>query len=249
MLDQGLEQREVAQLLDGLPEARQREGERIAVLGQLRPEIGRLRQRGAGRIDPRLCRLIGDRGRADLEVEREGAFLGDADFFADQPGRVRLEGKALARLCAFGNGDLHRQQHGIAEAEIDERLDRERLWRRPLDRTGVEACGQCPRDPRRLAGIAGIGPVGVPALGDLLAERDLEALAGRNDVAAGEQGRSDAGAGDRSRFGGKGGAGQEQCEDEKAPPQQAVCNALDHVFRHQIVKASAHLPQIGAARQ
>ena len=120
MLDQRVGDRKEAQIGRASRQARQVEHELAGIVAELATERSLLRQRCDGGLDPRLGGLVDRTRGGDGEVEREGAFLGNADLLADEPGRLGLQRKVLAGLGIGGNRDLERQQDRAFEAEIDE---------------------------------------------------------------------------------------------------------------------------------
>jgi len=127
------------------------------------------------------------RGGSDRQVERELAFLGDADVVTHQPFGRRGE-----RQCAPDNQisrgrDAHQQQHVVAEAIVDDSADIDQRRRRPHDGVGCGAGRQGPFDLGWQARIAGVLPVGVPLRPDGLAQRYPERLAGLHSRDFGNQ--------------------------------------------------------------
>jgi hypothetical protein len=65
-------------------------------------------------------------------------------------------------LAARGNRDLHRKHHLVFVAEIHQVRRGQAPRMRPLDRPRLVAVRELPADRRRLAGISGIAPIGMP---------------------------------------------------------------------------------------
>ena len=120
-----------------------------------------LRQPAARRIE---CR-IGRRPRARFRHgKREGGrrFTGDADFLADEVGDIGREIDCRTGTDVARRRDARQQDRFAFVAEARGRPDPDQRRRRPFQLAGHKARRQFPRHLRRLAGIAGISPVGVP---------------------------------------------------------------------------------------
>ncbi len=152
-------------------------------------------------IDDRLRRWVGrghggrfgERGAGDGEV----ALSGDADFAANQPGDVGGDRDLLR-----GGAEIRSDMHGDGEddfvlvAEVHEGAEGQAPRGRELERIGSNACGEMPLRLRRLAGVAGVDPIHVPAGLHLEIEAGGERLTrvdlgGWNEEGDGEVRRSD----------------------------------------------------------
>ena len=205
-------------------------GQRLARDGQ-NELLAHARQPGLNRVEPHRGGLDGGgderravaihRRFADLKRQFERAALRDADVLADQPGRLAGDRHPARRGVG---GDRHRNGQGdrIGIAVIGERAEIIGLRRRPDDVSSRPALRQIKRDPRRLSGIAGIAPIGVPALGDFLMQGDVDAFARRRGLPVGDQARLHhrAGAGESRRLRGglhgQGGCGEKEKSGEEA---------------------------------
>ncbi len=124
-------------------------------------------------------RIVAALGR-NGQRKSQHAFLGNADIGTDQPKHVGRQGRCLSRPQVRWRGDLNRKQHFARVAVVHQDIERDRIRRRPLDRPRAPARRQAPVDLRRLAAIAGIAPISVPVLADVLAQHDREMLARRD---------------------------------------------------------------------
>ncbi len=173
---------------------------------------------GFGRFgggDDRAGHRVRTRRGLDRDVEAERARLGDADLLADQPGGVGGQREGLARRQPGRRRDRDDEDGLAFIAEIHQRAERDPLRRGEAHRAGARAVRQRQRHLRRLAGVAGIDPVGMPARGQALAQRDPEGLAGRDGRLVRHQRHGGAWRGDRraldgARRGGKGHHGGEE---------------------------------------
>ena len=148
-----------------------------------------------GGIDVGAGGGFGPGGAGDGEV----GFAGDADFAADEPGDVRGEG-GLGCCGMEGGGDVHGdgEDDFVLVAEVHERAERETFGRRELERVGGDAGGEVPFCGGRLAGVAGVDPVDVPAFFQFEVEAGGEGFAGcelggRDEERDGEVLRGDGG--------------------------------------------------------
>src|SRR5580704_9014930 len=92
-------------------------------------------------------------------------FPGNANFPADHVFHVGHELYIFARLVieAHGRLDRRQEQNLILVSIINDGAAAKTLWRRPFKRAEDESCGQIPDDFWRLARVAGVLPVDVPA--------------------------------------------------------------------------------------
>ena len=132
------------------------------------------------------------RARRHRERERHLPVLGDAVLAAaDEPGRFRGErdrrpGRELAR-----RRDARQEQHLPLVPVVHERAGGQAPRIRPVDLARLEARREAPREPRRLARVAGVAPVRVPLGNHLQPERHGQRLARRDRGALGDQLRLD----------------------------------------------------------
>ena len=135
-------------------------------------------QRGLGGGE--ACGLAGGGAGSGLDWQGEGeaGLFGDADLGADQPIRLCDDGQALARAQAGGGGDGGQETGTVLVAEIHQRAIGDAAGGGELQRAGRGAFGKGPGDVGWRAGIAGVGPVDVPAAGENLLQRHAEGLAG-----------------------------------------------------------------------
>ncbi len=135
-----------------------------------------LGRRGQGRGDGGVG---GDRGRCgDRQAQLQGRVLGHADVLADQDRDGGLQRRGLAHRRGLGRGDRDRQPHLAFVAVVHQGPDGQALGRRPHDVACRPAGRQRPGQLGRLAGVAGIAPIGVPAGPDLLVQGHVEGLPG-----------------------------------------------------------------------
>ena len=125
-------------------------------------------------------RAIGCRRGRHRQRQREVGALGNADLLADQPIGACAQHLRGARRQRRLGGDRHRQQHHAVVAVIHVRTRRQQMRRGPLDRPGLDSGRQLPIERRRQSGIAGISPVGMPALLHREAQRHHDRLAGND---------------------------------------------------------------------
>ena len=92
----------------------------------------------------------------------EFGFAGNAHLAADQPVDLGVKDGGTG-FGAWRDFQLERKQDFILIAEVHQRTQRKPLGYGKLERTGADAVGQRPFHARRLAGIAGIFPIDVPA--------------------------------------------------------------------------------------
>ncbi len=123
---------------------------------------------GSGRS--RLCAPeseVDDMGacRGGRAGEGKVGFAGDADCAADEPGNVGGESRFRLRGVEV-RSDAHRdgEDDFVLVTEVHQRAEGQPLGRRELQRIGRDAFGELPGDGGRLAGVAGVDPVDVPAL-------------------------------------------------------------------------------------
>ena len=188
--DRGVEGEEVGVRKVGALQrlASDRQGQHQPLLGEDARQTGRGRRIGQGlgdRTAPlgiRLGQTLGDRQR-----QGQLGVLGNADLLADQERGLGLEGDDFARLGVGRRGDRDRQHHLVLVAVVHQRPGRLARRRRPDDVAGGPAARQGPGDPGGLAAVAGIAPVGVPALVDLLAQGDVGGRARRDRLVARHQ--------------------------------------------------------------
>ncbi len=166
--------------------ARELEHAARALEADARGERRRARLRGLGGDEQRRFRG-GLRAGGDREVEAERAFLGNADALAHQPGRIARDREAIAWLERRGRRHRHREGGRALVAEIDQRAERQPMGGAERQLTGARAVGQAQGQLGGLAGIARVGPIGVPALREFLVQRDAERLAGGDRVDVADQ--------------------------------------------------------------
>lgn len=165
-----------------------RQGDPLTLPGEDSVEAG-----GGGSVGQRL----GD-GRAPLGVrlgqavgdgkgDGEDGVLGHADVGADQERYGGLQGHGLTGPGAGRDHDRHGQQHLVVIAVVHQRAGRLARGGGPDDVARAPPGGQGPDDARGVAGVAGIAPIGVPALVDLLAQSDVGGGARRDALVAGHQ--------------------------------------------------------------
>ena len=147
-----------------------------------RARLGQARQRG---INARLPFGIIGADRAHRQRQRQIRLFRDADIAAHQPARVCTQRDRCARAQTARRDDFDREKNFAGIAVIHQHIDGDAFGRRELQRAGCEARRQGPRDFGGLAGVAGIAPIGVPALADLLAQNDGEAVLRRDGRARG----------------------------------------------------------------
>jgi hypothetical protein len=183
-------------------------------------------QAGAGGGDGALPGGVGLGPVQHRQVERELRLLGQAQVLADEVAQRAAQGHRAGRLR--GRCHRHRQQHRVLVA-VGHHRRRGHLRRvRPLDGAGGEAGRQLPVDARRLAGIAGVLPVDVPAAVEFELHADCERLLRQHAAHVGEQ--RDAGVrrllGQRERW-------QQQAEQREPGAEQSAHHAITTDFwRH-----------------
>ncbi len=139
---------------------------------------------GAGAGDRAAGLLDGggpDAGRGlagdDREGERHVGLFRNADLLADQPRGMAAQGDRRAGGQARGRGQAGEEQNLAGIAVAHQRADRHALGLGEDERPRLPARGQVPVQRRRLAGIARVRPVRVPAGDDALAEAHPEGRA------------------------------------------------------------------------
>ena len=116
----------------------------------------------------------------------EGGAAGDALLAADQPAHLRRDPHLLA--AERRRGRQRREQHELAlVAVVHERPGRYAVRHRELQRPGGDAVGQAEGRGRRLARVAGVLPVQVPARLQREAQAGVERLAGRDRRGGGQE--------------------------------------------------------------
>ena len=188
--DRGVERKEIGPRQVGAFERRARDGQpqRLAFDGVDGGEARGLRGGDQRSGDPVAPDRVGPGGGGDdRHLQRQTGVFRHAGQFADQEGGVRLQRHRGSDRRRGGNLDRDRQQHLARIAVVEQRPDRHAGRGRPDDLARLPAGGQRPFDRGRLAGIAGIAPVGMPALVDLLAQGDVDRPAGNRAALLGDQ--------------------------------------------------------------
>ena len=151
------------------------------------------RRRGTGQLGARPIKQLGRgrilrsprRGHGKLQVKIRA--LGNAHVGAHEPACLRFEVEGRRGFQVGRGGDLDEMQGLLRVAVVHQRRDHEAVGCGPLDVARGEARRQAPRDLRGLSGIAGVAPVGVPAVADVELERDPERLAGCDRILLAQQ--------------------------------------------------------------
>ena len=100
----------------------------------------------------------------DGKRKREVGLSRDANLAADQPIHMSSKLRGRRRLERPSSLERHGKEDFVLVAEIHQGSKRQALRSRKLHGTRSDACREFPVNLRRLAGIAGIHPVNVPAL-------------------------------------------------------------------------------------
>ncbi len=131
---------------------------------------GRRRPLRAGQIAPRRreerrVRRIDGAGRcAHRKLQLQIGILGNAHIGTDQPARLGRQRDRCACLQVVGRGDVD-QMHGVPGiAVIHQGWNLETMRRGPGDVPRRESRRKLPLESRGLTGVAGIAPVGMPAV-------------------------------------------------------------------------------------
>ncbi|OIQ66012.1 hypothetical protein GALL_524240 [mine drainage metagenome] len=170
-----------------------------------------------GRIDLGLAR--GDRqGQGQVGVFRH------ADIGADQHGGHGLQGDHRPRPGGAGRRDGDRQQDLVLIAIVHQGTGGVTAGGGPDNVTGGEARRQGPVETGRLAGVAGIAPIGVPVLLDLLAQGDMNHTARRDPAAVGHQFGLDV----PDLLGGRLGRQDQGKSKDRGDPGEKTCHPKPH---------------------
>ena len=129
------------------------------------------------------------RGRSNDDGQRQRRLFGDADFLAHQPRDLGAERHGGAGLGVGRCGHIAEQPDRALIAEVHEPADGKADRIGPLQHGALPTGRERPVKRRRLADIAGVEPIGVPAGADDLFERDGHRAARRDGVVLGNQAR------------------------------------------------------------
>ena len=168
------------------------------------------RQARAGGRDGALPGGVGFCPVQHWQVEHDFRLLGQAQVLADQVTQCAAQAHRAGHVCRWRH--RNRQQHGVLVAVGHHRWCGHLLRVGPLDGAGREAGRQPPVDPRRLAGIAGVLPVDVPAAIELELHAERERLPRQHAAHVGQQAHASV----WRVLGGY--AGRQQCAQQRDQP-------------------------------